>query len=131
MNHGGTILLVEDDLDIREATRMILEASGYQVLEASDGAEALVVARSQRPCVILLDLMMPGMDGFQFRESQLQDPAIASIPVVIASGGGTVPEKAAALGVAGYLVKPMDMQRLLTLIGDLCRASKEAREHMS
>ncbi len=128
MNGRGTILVVEDDLDIREVMRMILEASGYQVLEAGDGAEALGVVRAHRPCVILLDLMMPGMDGFQFRESQLQDPAIASIPVVIASGGGTVPEKASALGAAGYLVKPMDVKSLLSLVGDLCRAGDGARE---
>lgn len=131
MNDRGTILVVEDDLDIREVMRMVLEASGYQVLEAGDGVEALGVVRAHRPCVILLDLMMPGMDGFQFRESQLQDPAIASIPVVIASGGGTVPEKASELGAAGYLVKPMDVQSLLALVGALCRASGEARERPS
>ena len=119
MNHRGTILIVEDDLDIREVMRMVLEASGYQVLEAGDGAEALAVVRAHRPCVILLDLMMPGMDGFQFRESQLQDPAIASIPVVIASGGGTVSERASQLGAAGYLVKPMDVRRLLAVVEDL------------
>lgn len=110
---------------------MVLEANGYQVLEAGDGAEALVVVRAHRPSVILLDLMMPGMDGFQFRESQLQDPAIASIPVVVVSGGGTVPEKASALGAAGYLVKPTDVQRLLALMGDLCRTSDRACEHVS
>ena len=128
MNHRGTILVVEDDLDIREVMRMVLEASGYQILEAGDGAEALVVMRAHRPCVILLDLMMPGMDGFQFRESQLQDPAIASIPVVIVSGGGTVPEKASELGAAGYLVKPTDVHRLLALMGDLCRTNDDACE---
>lgn len=123
MNHRGTILVVEDDLDIREVMRMVLEASGYEVLEAGDGAEALASVRAHRPSVILLDLMMPGMDGFQFRESQLQDPAIAAIPVVIVSGGGAVPERASELGAAGYLVKPTDVQRLLALMGDLCRAS--------
>jgi CheY-like chemotaxis protein len=131
MNCGGTVLVVEDDLDIREIMRMILEASGYQVFEAGDGAEALVVARAHQPRVILLDLMMPGMDGIQFRESQLRDPAIASIPVVIVSGGGAVPQKAAELGAAGYLVKPTDVQRLLTVMGDLCRAGEEAHERVS
>ncbi len=129
MNHGGTVLVVEDDLDIREVMRMILEASGYRVLEAGDGAEALAVARAHRPRIILLDLMMPGMDGFQFREAQLQDPAIAAIPVVIVSGGGAVPEKAAELGAAGYLIKPTDVQRLLAILGDLCRAGDEAHQH--
>jgi CheY-like chemotaxis protein len=127
MNHGGTVLVVEDDLDIREVMRMVLEASGYQVLEAGDGAEALVVARAHRPRLILLDLMMPGMDGFQFRESQLRDPAIATIPVVIVSGGGAVPQKAAELGAAGYLVKPTDLQRLLAVMQELCRAGDAAR----
>lgn len=130
MSHRRTVLVVEDDLDIREVMRMVLEASGYLVLEAGDGAEALVVARAHQPRVILLDLMMPGMDGFQFRELQLQDPAIASIPVVIVSGGGTVPQKAAALGAAGYLVKPTDVQRLLAVMGDLCRADEEAHERI-
>jgi CheY-like chemotaxis protein len=127
MTHDGPVLVVEDDLDIREVMRMVLEASGYQVLEAGDGAEALVVARAHRPRLILLDLMMPGMDGFQFRESQLRDPAIATIPVVIVSGGGAVPQKAAELGAAGYLVKPTDLQRLLAVMQELCRAGDAAR----
>src|SRR3954471_12672414 len=129
MNHDGTalVLVVEDDLDIREVMRMVLEASGYQVFEAGDGAEALVVARAHRPRLILLDLMMPGMDGFQFRESQLRDPAIAAIPVVIVSGGGALPQKAAELGAAGYLVKPTDLQRLLAVMQDLCRPGDGAR----
>jgi CheY-like chemotaxis protein len=131
MTHGGTVLVVEDDLDSREVMRMVLEASGYQVLEAGDGAEALVVARAHRPRLILLDLMMPGMDGFQFRESQLRDPAIAAIPVVIVSGGGAVPEKAAELGAAGYLIKPTDLQRLLAVLRDLWRAGDGARPQVS
>jgi CheY-like chemotaxis protein len=131
MTHGGTVLVVEDDLDIREVMRMVLEASGYQVLEAGDGAEALAVARAHRPRLILLDLMMPGMDGFQFRESQLRDPAIAAIPVVIVSGGGAVPEKAAELGAAGYLVKPTDLQRLLAVMRELWRAGDGARPRVS
>jgi len=130
MNHRGTVLVVEDDLDIREVMRMVLEASGYQVFEAGDGAEALPVARAQRPDIILLDLMMPGMDGFQFRESQLQDPAIASIPVVIVSGGGAVPQKAAELKAAGYLVKPTDVHRLLAVMRDLCRAAGAAHDQI-
>jgi CheY-like chemotaxis protein len=116
----GTILIVEDDLDIREVMRMVLEASGYEVLEACDGAEALDVVRARGASVILLDLMMPGMDGFQFREAQQQDPTIASIPVIVVSGGGGVPEKAAALGAAGYLVKPTDTPRMLMLVKQLC-----------
>jgi CheY-like chemotaxis protein len=120
MSHGS-VVVVEDDLDIREVVRMVLEASGYSVLEAGEGAEALSVVRGRRPCVIMLDLMMPGMDGFQFREAQLQDPAIAAIPVIIVSGAGGIPEKAAKLGAAGYLVKPTDLQRMLALVAEFCR----------
>src|SRR5262249_34592131 len=100
--------------------RLVLEASGYDVLEASEGAEALAVIRGRRPSVILLDLMMPGMDGFQFREAQRHDPAIAAIPVIVVSGGGGVPESAAKLGAAGYLVKPTDVQRMLSLVAEHC-----------
>jgi CheY-like chemotaxis protein len=117
---SGTVIVIEDDLDIREVVRMVLEASGYSVLEAGEGTEALSVMRGHRPCVVLLDLMMPGMDGFQFREAQLQDPAIAAVPVIVVSGGGGVPEKAAKLGAAGYLVKPTDVQRMLALVAELC-----------
>jgi CheY-like chemotaxis protein len=120
MSGRRTVLVVEDDLDIREVMRMVLEASGFVVIEAGEGVDALAILRTHPVCVILLDLMMPGMDGVQFREAQLQDPKIASIPVVIVSGGGGVPEKATELGACGYLVKPTDMRLMLTIVKELC-----------
>ena len=99
---------------------MLLETSGYDMLEASDGAEALVLLREHRPCLILLDLMMPGMDGFHFRQAQLADPTIASVPIVVISGGGGVSEHAATLGAVGYLVKPPDLKDVRAVLQEHC-----------
>jgi CheY-like chemotaxis protein len=117
-----TILLVEDDDDSREVLQMLVESCGYELLEAADGAEALVLLREHHPCLILLDLMMPGMDGFQFREAQLREPSIASVPVVVLSGGGAVPEQAAAIGAVGYLVKPPELKEVQAMLSVHCRA---------
>jgi CheY-like chemotaxis protein len=118
---NSCVLIVDDDLDIRLVLRMILEGVGYQVLEASEGGEALAVLREHRPCVILLDLMMPGVDGFQFRALQKQDPGLASIPVVVISGGGGVAEKARELDAAGHLAKPPELKELVAAVGRHCK----------
>jgi len=112
----GKVLVIDDDLDIRMVARMILEASGYQVIEAADGAEGLQLMRDHQPALVLLDLMMPGVDGFQFRALQRQEPRLSAIPVVVISGGGGVAEKAKELGVAGYLVKPFELHHLLAAV---------------
>jgi CheY-like chemotaxis protein len=72
------------------------------------------------PSVILLDLMMPVMDGWQFRTEQLRDPALAAIPVILISADGTVREKAAALSAAAFLRKPIDVEQLLALVRQYC-----------
>lgn len=107
------VLVVDDDPDICAVVREVLEAFGYYVDVARDGAEALKkLRRGAVPCLILLDLMMPGMNGFEFRDAQLRDPALAPIPVVVISGAGDVAAKAAPLGVEG-LAKPIDLNVLL------------------
>jgi CheY-like chemotaxis protein len=107
------VLVVDDDPDICAALQMVLQVYGYHVTTASDGAEALHKLRGgEVPSIILLDLMMPGMDGVQFRSEQLRDPELATIPVVVLSGGGDVAAKAAAIGVEG-LAKPVDLDVLL------------------
>ena len=85
------VCIVDDDADIREVLSDVLSIEGYQVIPAGDGEAALGLLRSQESdCrLILLDLMMPHMNGWEFRRQQLQDPAIASIPVVLLSGAGT------------------------------------------
>jgi CheY-like chemotaxis protein len=120
LTESRSVLVVDDDVDIRLVLRMILEGNGYAVIEAADGGEALARLREHLPCVILLDLMMPGVDGFQFRAIQQQDPKLAAIPVVILSGGGAVEKKAEELGVAGYLAKPPELRQLLAEVSRYC-----------
>lgn len=124
------VLIVDDDADIRDAMMLVLGGSGYHVVTAANGADALrVLAEShRRPCVILLDLMMPVMDGQQFREAQLRDPALASIPVVVVSGDANVKKRAAELGVDGYLMKPIALERLLSELGRFCSGELNCRE---
>ena len=116
-----TVLIVEDDVDIRESLEGLLVHAGYTVATASDGAEALAYMRSHdRPCVVLLDLMMPVMNGRQLRVEMQKDPSLDSIPVVVLSGGGRVEEEAAALGAVGYVTKPFQTRSVLSLIQQHC-----------
>jgi CheY-like chemotaxis protein len=113
-----TILVVEDDAATRDALAMVLAAEGYSVVGAANGQEALSrLHTAPRPDLILLDLMMPVMDGWQFRREQAQDPALAGIPVVVLSADSNVQQKAASLHAAGYLQKPVDIENLLDAIG--------------
>jgi CheY-like chemotaxis protein len=114
---NGAVLVVDDDVDILETIKMVLEGSGYEVLTAQNGLAALELLRAgKRVRVILLDMMMPTMDGWQFREAQQRDPAIAGIPVVIMSGDSHVTDKAAKVGATAYLRKPTDVAPLLSTI---------------
>jgi CheY-like chemotaxis protein len=116
---GGdkSILVVEDDAATREALAMILGAEGFRVTGAANGEEALGLLRSTPPPdLILLDLMMPIMDGWQFRREQTHDPRLSAIPVVVLSADGNVQQKASALRAAGYLQKPVEMDHLLETI---------------
>lgn len=118
MSHQQTkcVLVVDDDPDVCDTMQIILESYGYRVVTAENGMEALDKLRSgERPSVILLDLMMPGMDGVQFRHEQLRDAKLAGIPVVLVSASGEVAAKSAALGVTG-LAKPVDLDVLLATI---------------
>ena len=115
--HERSILIVEDDLDVREALTQVLEFEGYSVDGATNGQEALDRLRAGNlPSLILLDLMMPVMDGLQFRAAQMRDPSLAGIPVIVISADGKVDQKVASLGVAGYMKKPLDVDSLLELI---------------
>ncbi|HVY61895.1 MAG TPA: response regulator, partial [Planctomycetota bacterium] len=111
------VLVVEDDVDIQEALAQILENEGYKVTSADNGLNAMSYLRtSERPCLILLDLMMPIMDGWQFRAEQRKDPKLAGIPIVVLSAHGSVPQHAAALEAAMYLKKPIDLDLLLDTV---------------
>ena len=82
---AGRVLVVEDDDDIRSLLAELLEEEGYEVVSAADGRQGLDRAHERPPDLILLDLMMPVMNGWEFREEQKRDPAIAGVPVVVVS----------------------------------------------
>jgi CheY-like chemotaxis protein len=118
MKAGCFVLVVEDDEDIRDVLATILHESGYNVIIVKNGEEALQRLRSGtcRPCVILLDLWMPVMDGWQFREEQRKDSSLAGIPVVMLSGDG----EAQAFDTAGYLSKPVQFNQLVSTVERFC-----------
>ncbi|WP_437511764.1 response regulator [Sorangium sp. So ce1099] len=115
------ILVVDDDPDIRETLAELLQEEGYAVSSAAHGGEALCALRTDpRPGLILLDLMMPIMDGWQFRAEQKKDPELASIPVVIISATGR-DEFVSSLGAAQFLKKPINLEQLLAAVEQHCR----------
>lgn len=118
--HRHRVLLVEDDADCREAIEHILREAGYDVVGAENGKVALDRLRDSNPCVIVLDLMMPVMDGWRFRAHQLRDEAVASLPVVIMSGAAQVDERAQQLGVQDYIAKPVEPDQLLDKLSRYC-----------
>jgi CheY-like chemotaxis protein len=111
------ILVVDDDVDIRDAITVVLQGEGYRVASAANGRDALdYLHRAEPPDLVLLDLMMPVMDGWQFRREQKRDPALASIPVVVISSAGSAP----ALGAAEFLQKPVAFDQLLRTVRRYC-----------
>jgi CheY-like chemotaxis protein len=111
------ILIVEDDDEIREALMYVLEQQGYAVEEARNGREALeLLHEHEAPRLILLDLMMPVMDGWQFRHAQLEDPQLARIPVVVLSAMTNLRARGADLHAAECLAKPVDLSHLLEAV---------------
>ncbi len=105
------VLVVDDESDIRLAVAEILSYEGFQVVSACDGAEALDKARTHHPSVVLLDLMMPRMNGWEFRRAQQHDPEVSNIPVVVLSALG--PD---GLEADGYVGKPFDMDDLVSAV---------------
>jgi CheY-like chemotaxis protein len=121
---SSSVLVVDDDPDILETTRFVLESAGYEVLTAANGSEALNCLHDEAaPCVILLDLMMPVMNGWEFRAEQTRDPELAAIPVIVVTGAGRGAQKAASLGVACLLEKPVDLTTLLSKVGLYCKTT--------
>jgi DNA-binding response OmpR family regulator len=106
------ILVIDDDSDIREVVGEALQFAGYEVTTARDGREGLIQARSFRPTMILLDLMMPGMSGWEFRAAQLRDSALSAIPVVVVTALGTDPD----IEVEAVLAKPFRLEDLLARV---------------
>jgi CheY-like chemotaxis protein len=114
---GRYVLLVDDDALTRAALSLVLDADGCAVREAANGEEALrLLGEPPPPFLILLDLIMPVMDGASFRRRQLADAVLANIPVVIFSAAADLGQRAADLGVADWLHKPLDPDALLLAV---------------
>jgi CheY-like chemotaxis protein len=116
------VMLVEDDEEAREALGDLLEDAGYAVVLAENGSAAwkLLEQPGQSCDVILLDLMMPIMNGWDFRRRQRADPRFASIPVLVMSAGAHMASVADELGTAGYLPKPIEIGVLLEMLQRHC-----------
>ncbi len=119
--HGDTVFIVEDDESIVEALTAALRTDGYAVQSAPNGKEALDALRrlDQLPRLILLDLMMPVMDGWAFRREQLRDARLAGIPVVVLTARTDARSQAETLSVDRVVAKPIDVPRLLGVIDHL------------
>jgi CheY-like chemotaxis protein len=115
------VLVVDDDPDIRETLEMVLANSGHRVASAGDGVEALAqLKEGRRPCVILLDLMMPGMNGFELHEALSAEPSYATIPIVVITGAGADVEQLATTFTSEILRKPFDLTTVLKVVNRHC-----------
>ena len=111
------VLVVDDDPDILDAICEILAGEGYRVARARHGLEALQRVEEERPALILLDLMMPVMDGLAFAHAVRQTPRGGDLPIVVISADGHA-QKAFSVGARGFLAKPFDIDSLLAHVAD-------------
>lgn len=117
----GSILIVDDDSDIRDTFAEALRMVGYVVNTAPDGKAALeMLTALAPPCLILLDLMMPIMNGEEFRRQQMSNPALAKIPVVVITADRNAQQKAVSIGVTEGLSKPIDFESLSDVARRYC-----------
>ena len=111
------ILVVDDDHDVLEAMTMVLKSGGYAVTTAANGQVALDrLHQGLKPSLIVLDLMMSGMNGWQFMAELHKDASLARIPLIIVSGGGYPAGEIDALGAVGYLKKPFDVSTIYSMV---------------
>jgi len=117
VSRARRVVVIEDDEDIRELVVQLLADCGFDCVGFADGRAALAALRQPggAPAVILLDLEMPGMTGWEFRREQLGDPLLAPIPVVVASGAD-----ARSIEADAYLAKPYEMAELCRVLASLC-----------
>jgi DNA-binding response OmpR family regulator len=117
------VLVIDDEAPIRLLCRVNLEAEGMNVLEASDGDSGLTKAREERPDVILLDVMMPGRNGWEVAEELLADDRTSGIPIVFLTARAEVKDRARGIDLGGvdYVTKPFNPIELAPLVQDLVR----------
>lgn len=126
--HKDTLLVVEDEEDIRQLLVFHLEREGYAVLEAGDGQSGLQLARAHAPALILLDVMLPVMDGFTVCKELERDPSTSTIPVIMLTARGEEVDRILGLelGADDYVVKPFNARELLLRIRAILRRQQSA-----
>jgi two-component system alkaline phosphatase synthesis response regulator PhoP len=133
LDESPRVLVVDDEAPIRLLCRVNLEAEDMTVLEAADGISGLEVARTERPDVILLDVMMPGLDGWRVAEQLLDDPDTRGIPIVFLTARAELRDRARGLDLGGldYVTKPFNPVELAALIRDvIARVEGGEREEL-
>jgi CheY-like chemotaxis protein len=124
-DHAHRILVVEDNGGARDSLVMLLQVEGFEAAGVENGREALRALREgYDACLILLDLMMPIMDGWSFRVEQRHDPRLAEIPVVVLTATVDPAREAQRLGAVAAFQKPLDIPRLLKLVERYCRKTR-------
>jgi DNA-binding response OmpR family regulator len=118
---GTRVLVIDDEAPIRLLCRVNLEAEGMEVLEAADGPSGLETARTEAPDVILLDVMMPGLDGWRVAEELLDDQRTAAIPIVFLTARAELRDRARGIDLGGvdYVTKPFNPVELAPLVREL------------
>ena len=120
LNPNHTVLIVEDEEDLRELMRDALQLRGYSVVTAEEGTDALrKIDDIGPPCVILLDLLMPGMNGWDFFAKVRERPELSDVPVIIHSSAAT----RAPAGATRVLQKPLAFERLVSIVAEYCRSN--------
>lgn len=123
----GRVLVVDDDAPLRVLISHQLELAGFEVVSAADGPAALDVLRADASIrLVLLDLMMPGMDGWCVRRAHLDDPALARVPTVILTGAPLASLEHDELKAADYLLKPVGREHLISVVSNYCEPTAHA-----
>ncbi len=113
------VLIIEDQPDIVDLIDLILQRGGYQVLRAYNGTEGLELTRKHKPDVVLLDVMVPGLDGWEYHAAVRDDPELRHIPIIYVTARASAEERLRALdveGAAAYIIKPFSPKELLQTI---------------
>jgi two-component system alkaline phosphatase synthesis response regulator PhoP len=127
------VLVIDDEAPIRLLCRVNLEAEGMEVLEAADGPTGLELARGETPDVILLDVMMPGLDGWRVAERLIEDPETSAIPIIFLTARAEFRDRARGLDIGGvdYVTKPFNPVELADLVrGLLARLERGERDEL-
>jgi len=126
----AAVLIVDDSRTIVRALQLILERDGYLTYTAADGVQAIAMTKRQRPDVILMDVVMPNMNGFEATRALAHDPETAAIPVIMMSGTEQVSDRVwgLRLGAKGFLAKPINKEELLGKIGSVIAVARRTQE---